>query len=94
MNLVEQQSKNLKVIGIKNAVKNVKFIFSIPYFDQFINDFSEKKILLKPYIYVIKRKLVLLTIFYGVCLVYLRQINRKNKKGRNVIYEKKTIICD
>ncbi|MDQ0903968.1 glycosyltransferase family 2 protein [Paenibacillus sp. V4I7] len=82
INLVQLQSRNIKVIGMKNAIYNVKKILSIQYIERHMDNFSSNSILCKPYIFLMKNKFVKPSIVYGVCLNTLRELIMKLSKRR------------
>ncbi|MDD9266529.1 glycosyltransferase family 2 protein [Paenibacillus sp. GCM10023248] len=77
INLVEQQSINLKLIGIKKAINNVKQLVTAQYIEEYKNNFETNSTWYKPYIYLVKNDLVRTSIVYGVLLNALRNFKKK-----------------
>ncbi|WP_374931958.1 glycosyltransferase family 2 protein [Neobacillus driksii] len=77
---VEQQSINLKVLGMENAVQNVINLLSENYIQEYIDHFSSQNVFYKPYVFLLKKKLVKSSILYGVYLNTLRSLKRNVKK--------------
>lgn len=77
INLVEQQSINIKVIGIKNAINNVKQLVTAQYIEEYRNKFTTKSSLYKPYVYLVKNEYIRTSIVYGVLLNMLRSFKKK-----------------
>ena len=82
--LVEQQSINLKVIGMKKAIQNIKQILSTEYIEKYRGAFSSNSIFYKPYIFFVKNKFIRTSIIYGVYLNTLRGLKKKLKKRKQV----------
>ncbi|NOU87842.1 glycosyltransferase [Paenibacillus sp. LMG 31460] len=82
INLVQQQSINIKVIGMKHAICNVEKIISIQYVERYLDNFSSNRILYKPYVFLVKNKFVKPGIVYGVCLNTLRGLTMKFSKRK------------
>ncbi|PHA03081.1 glycosyl transferase [Bacillus pseudomycoides] len=84
MTLVEKQSIEIRVIGMKNAIANIMRILSIPYIKTHIGEFSTNSIFYKPYIFLIKNRLIRTSIIYGIYLNTLRNVKRRIKIGKQV----------
>ncbi|ARZ63775.1 MULTISPECIES: glycosyltransferase family 2 protein [Bacillus] len=81
LNLIEQQSINIKSIGIKASVLNVKKILSMKYVRKYINSFSSDTKVYQIYIYIIRSRFIMLSIIYGIYLNGLRKIKGKLRGG-------------
>lgn len=79
LQLVENQSMEIRVIGIKNAVKNITRILDIPHIKKYIGTFSTNAFLYKPYVFLIKNNFILISVLYGMYLHGLKSIKRKIK---------------
>lgn len=84
MTLVEKQSIEIRVIGMKNAIANIMQILSIPYVKTYIGEFSTNSIFYKPYIFFIKNRRIRTSIIYGIYLNVLRNVKRIIKIGKQV----------
>jgi glycosyltransferase involved in cell wall biosynthesis len=84
INLVEQQSINIKDIGMKNAIHNVKKILSIQYIERYMKNFSTNSYFYKPYLFLIKNKFIKLSIIYGVFLNILRGFKKNLTKRKQL----------
>ncbi|EEM70691.1 MULTISPECIES: glycosyltransferase family 2 protein [Bacillus] len=81
LNLIEQQSINIKSAGIKASVLNVKKILSMKYVRKYINSFSSDTKVYQIYIYIIRSRFIMLSIIYGIYLNGLRKIKGKLRGG-------------
>ncbi|HGH7173398.1 TPA: glycosyltransferase family 2 protein [Bacillus wiedmannii] len=77
INLVEQQSIQIRGIGIKNATANIMGILSLRYIEKYVNSFSASNLFYKPYIFFLKKKLIRTSIIYGVYLNVLKSLKRR-----------------
>lgn len=83
-NLVEQQSADLRYIGMENAVYNIKNILSIYYVERYVNRFSTNSYVYKPYLFFLKKRLFKSSILYGFYLNKLRGYKRIMTKRKEV----------
>ncbi|MES5918252.1 glycosyltransferase [Bacillus cereus group sp. RP37] len=82
LNLIEQQSINIKSIGIKASILNTKKILSMKYVRKYINSFSSDTKVYQLYIYIIRNRFIILGVIYGIYLNKLRNIKGKLRGGR------------
>ncbi|MBM7651854.1 glycosyltransferase family 2 protein [Neobacillus cucumis] len=84
--LIEQQGKNIKNIGIKEAAQNVVNILSVKYVNQYKKNFKSKKLYYKLYIFFLKKGFIKTLIFYGYYSDILKDLKNTflNKKHMSV----------
>ncbi|HWJ78057.1 MAG TPA: glycosyltransferase family 2 protein [Niallia sp.] len=77
LSIVEQQSNNVREIGIRKVCQNVKEMLSVPYIVKYKSQFRSTSMYYKPYLFFIKNK------FYKTCIIYLYYLNiLKNIKSK------------
>jgi glycosyltransferase involved in cell wall biosynthesis len=76
INLVEQQSININIIGVKNAIDNVKQLVTSNYIEEYKCNFSTNITLYKPYVFLVKNEFIKTSIVYGVLLNMLRSFKK------------------
>jgi len=77
LSIVEQQSNNVKKIGINKVSQNVKEMLSIPYIVKYKCQFRSTSVYYKPFLFFIKNEC------YKICIIYLYYLNLlKNIKGK------------
>jgi glycosyltransferase involved in cell wall biosynthesis len=79
--LVEQQSINLKNIGFKNAIQNVKQILSSHFIKVYKYHFTSESFFYKPFLLLLKNNFVRTSILYGAFLNILRSFKTTLKRG-------------
>ncbi len=77
MFLLEQQSKDIRNIGIKATISNIKKILNTPYVEAYRNYFSSDNYFYKPYIYLLKINSTKLIFIYGAYINLLRSSKRR-----------------
>ncbi|MCM3650421.1 glycosyltransferase family 2 protein [Metabacillus litoralis] len=77
LSTVEQQSNNVKKIGIKKVSQNVKEMLSIPYILKYKSEFRSTSMYYKPYLFFIKNKYYKSCIMYSLYLSILKILKRK-----------------
>jgi len=82
--LVEQQSSNIKTIGLKRAKNNIVHILSLKYIMSYKNQFSSDFGIYRPYIFFLKNDLIRASVIYGVYLNILRRVKKKFYKRKQV----------
>lgn len=86
LNIVEQQCNNVKKIGIKKVLQNVKEMLSIPYIVKYKRKFRSTSVYYKPFLFFIKNRL------FKTCIIYLYYLNLlKNIKGK-LLYRKQVSL--
>ncbi|MGG0593563.1 glycosyltransferase family 2 protein [Priestia megaterium] len=80
--LIEEQSRNIRELGMKNASYKVGEILEIPYIKAYKGDFSTDNYLYKPYIFFMKVKFIKISIIYGIYLSKLRSLKKNLKKRK------------
>ncbi|TDL31815.1 glycosyltransferase family 2 protein [Jeotgalibacillus sp. S-D1] len=75
INIVNQQSNDLKNIGLVKAVRNIKQVVQIYYINSKVNEFSTQLYFEKPYIYLLKKRFILPVLFYSQLINALKKIN-------------------
>ncbi|MBZ5749697.1 glycosyltransferase family 2 protein [Metabacillus rhizolycopersici] len=86
LSIVEQQSNNVKKIGIKKVSQNVKELLSIPYIVKYKGEFRSTSMYYKPYLFLIKNK------FYKSCIIYGLYLNMLRILKRKLIFRKQVSI--
>ncbi|MCV9884803.1 glycosyltransferase family 2 protein [Metabacillus halosaccharovorans] len=86
LNIVEQQSNNVKKIGIKKVLQNVKEILSIPYIMKYKSQFRSTSIYYKPFIFFIRNRL------YKTCIIYLYYLNLLKNIRSKLLYRKQVSL--
>ncbi|MCQ6278888.1 glycosyltransferase family 2 protein [Bacillus sp. EB600] len=82
--LVDQQGKNLKVIGLEAAIENVKIILSISYIQKYKEDFTSNDLYSIPYLFLIKGNFVKICIFYAAFINTLKSFKNKLTRRKKV----------
>lgn len=81
IDLIDQQSNNIKEDGIKYCILNIQEILKKPKIEEYKNNFNTDNFFYKPYIFLVKRNCVRLVILYSIQISLLKKLKRKlNKK--------------
>ncbi|ASK63717.1 glycosyl transferase [Virgibacillus phasianinus] len=75
--IVEQQSGNIEKGETKEAILNVTHIIEMNYINTRIDNFETHSLLYKPYIVLLKKKYILLALYYGNLVIKLKRIKNK-----------------
>lgn len=82
--IIEQQGKDLKELGMKTSIDNAKQILSLDYIKQYRDTFSTKDRYYKPFVFLIRNRLVRTSLLYGIILNHLRDFKKIFRKREQV----------
>jgi len=86
LSTVEQQSNNVKKLGIKKVSQNLKEMLSITYIEKYKSEFRSTSMYYKPYLFFIKNK------YYKSCIIYGFYLNMLKILKRKLIFRKQVSI--